>query len=190
MMAASMKKNSTKAATRAPPRRSVRILEKQFMWDCLRNTQDVMRSVYSFLSVYDRVHLAEVDKTFQNDAARGQVVGIYGDEGLDLFKAFETIKKWHDFEMSPRYQMDVARAFYVGDYIAIKAEWYTPSGGWDFDRIMVRRKAFLFHYESYENTHTILLIHSLFPLIMSHSSNILMFGNPTRRTRPLSSIRG
>jgi hypothetical protein len=109
------------------------------MWDCLRNTEDVMRHVYSFLSVYDRVHLAEVDKTFRDAEARGRVVGIYGDEGLDLLQAFETIKKWHDFEISPKHQMDEAIVLYRGDDIQIKAEWYTPEGGWDLGRILVRQ---------------------------------------------------
>jgi hypothetical protein len=80
MLTRSMKK-STKARTEAPSRRSVRILEKKFMWDCLRDTKDAMSHVYSFLSVYDCVHLAEVDTTFRDDEARGRVVGIYGNEG-------------------------------------------------------------------------------------------------------------
>jgi hypothetical protein len=145
MMAASMnrKRKSTKATTRGPPRRSVRIEEK-FMWDRLRNTEDLMHNVYSFLSVHDRVHIAEVDKTFRDDEARGRVVTIYGDDlGLDLLEAFETIKKWHDYEVSPRYQMDKTTLFYRGKAIEIKEEWYTPEGGWDLERIMVRRKRFL-----------------------------------------------
>jgi hypothetical protein len=62
------------------------------------------------------------------------VVGSYGDEGLDLLKeAFETIKKWHDYEMSsPRYQVDN----YKSPCFEFKANWYTRVGGWDLERIM------------------------------------------------------
>jgi hypothetical protein len=42
------------------------------MWDRLRNTKDAMHHIYSFLSVYDRVHVAELDKTFRDDEARGR----------------------------------------------------------------------------------------------------------------------
>jgi hypothetical protein len=64
------------------------------------------------------------------------VVGSYGDEGLDLLKAFETIKKWHDYEMSsPRYQVDN----YKNPCFEFKANWYTRVGGWDLVRIMVRQ---------------------------------------------------
>jgi hypothetical protein len=91
MMAASMNGNKRKSTTKAPPRRSARI-ENKFLWDRLRNTKDVMRHVYSFLSLYDRVHLAEVDRTFRDDKDRSTVVGSYGDEGLDLLEAFEKIK--------------------------------------------------------------------------------------------------
>jgi hypothetical protein len=136
------KTTTTTTTTGAPPRRSLRI-QKQFLWDCLRNTNDIMGHVYSFLSVYDLVHLAEVDKTFRDDEARGRVVGIYGHKGLDLLEAFETIKKWHDYEMSPRYQMDEMSMLYRGDQIVIKVEWYTPMRGWDLERIRVRRKFFL-----------------------------------------------
>jgi hypothetical protein len=63
---------------------------------------------------------------------------------LDLLKAFEMIKKWHDYEISPRYQMDEMGMHYRGDEIEIKAEWYTPEGGWNLERVMVRlRKFFL-----------------------------------------------
>jgi hypothetical protein len=146
------KKKSTKTTTTTgdPPRRSLRILEKQFMWDCLRNTNDIMGHVYSFLSVYDRVHLAEVDKTFRDDEARGRVVGIYGDEGLDLLKAFETIKKWHDYEMSPWYCVERGVEF------EIEEEWYTPMRGWDLERIMVRPNFFYFKARllNIQNAHT------------------------------------
>jgi hypothetical protein len=148
MMAASMnrKRKNAKATTRGPPRKSARIEEKLMMWDRLRNTEDVMHNIYSFLSVHDRVRIAEVDKTFRDDEARGRVVTIYGDHhGLDLLEAFETIKKWHDYEMSPRYQMKETPLFrrgdcieIRGDVIEIKEEWYTPEGGWDIVRIMVR----------------------------------------------------
>jgi hypothetical protein len=117
------------------------------MCDRLRNTEDLMHNIYSFLSVHDRVHIAEVDKTFRDDEARGRVVAIYGDHlGLNLLEAFEIIKKWHDYEMSPRYQMDKPTLFfelYEGNAIEVKEEWYTPEGGWDLERIMVRRNLFL-----------------------------------------------
>jgi hypothetical protein len=141
MMAASMKgkRKNTKARTTGapPPRRSVRLLGKDFMWDRLRNTQDIMRHIYSFLSIYDRVHLAEVDKTFRDDEDRGRVVGIYGDEGLDLLEAFKVIKEWHEYQISLTHQMDQR------DDIEIKAEWYTPEGEWDLERIVVRFMFFL-----------------------------------------------
>jgi hypothetical protein len=149
MMAASLKgnkrnKGTTKAPPRAPPRRSARI-ENKFLWDRLRNTKDVMRHVYSFLSVYERVHVAEVDRTFRDDEDRGTVVGSYGDEGLDLLEAFEKIKEWHYCEMSPEYQMEMNK-YYRGDEIEVRAEWYTPEGGWDLERIMVRRMFILMHH--------------------------------------------
>jgi hypothetical protein len=162
MMAASMKgnkrnKGTTKAppVPRAPPRRSARI-ENKFLWDRLRNTKDVMRHVYSYLSVYDRVHIAEVDRTFRDDRDRGTVVGSYGEEGLDLLKAFELIKKWHDFEMSPDCIMDETSMFFQGEEIEIRADWYTPEGGWDLERIVVRRM-FLFAAGSFipKRSHTI-----------------------------------
>jgi hypothetical protein len=140
MMAASMKgsKRDKAPPPRAPPpsRRSARIIENKFMWDCLRSTKDVMRHVYSFLSVYDRVHIAEVDRTFRDDEDRGTVVGSYGDEGLDLLEAFEKIKKWQAFEMTPDYMMDEWSMLYRGEDIEIRAEWYTPEGGWNIERIM------------------------------------------------------
>jgi hypothetical protein len=102
-----------------------------------------MRHVYSFLSVYDRVHVAEVDKTFRDDEDRGRVVGIFGDEGLDLLQAFTRIKEWHDYEISSTHQMDETIMLYRGDGIEIKAEWYAPEGGWDLERIVVRLKLFL-----------------------------------------------
>ena len=138
-------KSNIKATTTvgATPRLSARmILEKNnSMWDRLRNTKDIMRHVYSFLSVYDRVHLAQVDKTFRDDnEARGRVVGIYGDEGLDLLEAFETIQKWQTYEMTPRYQMNEMSMGYRGEEFEINEEWYTAEEGWDLERIMVRRK--------------------------------------------------
>jgi hypothetical protein len=162
MMAASMKgdkrnKSTTKAP--APPRRSARI-ENKFLWDRLRNTEDVMRHVYSFLSFYDRVHLTEVDRTFRDDEDRVTVVASYGDDGLDLLEAFEKIKKRQDYEMSLDYQMEM-NTFYRGGEIEVRAEWYTPEGGWDLERIMVRRMFFLMHHggllldHSFENAHTI-----------------------------------
>jgi hypothetical protein len=140
MMAASMKGNKrNKGTTKAPPRRSARI-ENKFLWDRLRNTKDVMRRVYSFLSVYDRVHVAEVDRTFRDDADRGRTVGSYGDAGLDLLEAFEKIKKWHEFEVSPDYiRHAIVKNFYTqGGWFNISAEWYTLEGRWDVERIMVR----------------------------------------------------
>jgi hypothetical protein len=148
MMAASMKGNKRKSTTkapvpRAPPRRSARI-ENKLMWDRFRNTKDVMRHVYSFLSVYDRVHVAEVDRTFRDDEDRGRTVGSYGDAELDLLKAFEMIKKWHDFEISPDYSMHaIVKNFYTeGGWFNISAEWYTLEGRWDVERIMVRSTMF------------------------------------------------
>jgi hypothetical protein len=65
------------------------------------------------------------------------VVGSYGDKGLlYLLEAFETIKKWHVFEISPEHQMDETTMVYLGYPIEIRAEWYTPEGGWSLERIM------------------------------------------------------
>jgi hypothetical protein len=185
LMTASMTGRKRKISKVRTPRRSARILEKKFMWDCLRKTEDVMRHVYSFLSVYDRVHLAEVDKIFRDDEARGSVVGSYGDEGLDLLKAFETIKKWHDFEITPRYQM-----YYRDDEIEIKAEWYTPEGGWDLDRIMVRRKSSSLQGRVLDHSKRLThMIHSFIPPILSHSMNVI-FKIVIERKRPFISSCG
>jgi hypothetical protein len=191
MMAASMKGNKRKStskapAPRAPPRRSARV-ENKFLWDRLRNTKDVMRHVYSYLSVSDLVHVAEVDRTFRDDEDRGTVVSSYGDEGLDLHEAFESVKKWHDFEMSPDYQMDETREFYVEREIEIRAEWYTPEGGWDLERIMVRNIFFLMQEgllldHSFEDAHT-----RFIPIILIMSHRMKVISVMTRRKRPFSS---
>jgi hypothetical protein len=65
---------------------------------------------------------------------------LHGDAGLDLLEAFEKIKKWHDFEMSPDHIWHALMDnFYRGDEIEIRAEWYTPEARWDVEGIMVRR---------------------------------------------------
>jgi hypothetical protein len=173
MIAASLKgnkrnKGTTKAPPRAPPRRSARI-EKKLMWDRLRNTNDVMRHVNSFLSIYDRVHVAEVDRTFRDDEDRGTVVGSYGDEGLDLLKAFEKIKKWHNFEMSPDCTMDETSMLYRREEIEIRPEWYTPEEGWNLERIMVRRIFFLMQRTRLLLDHSFENAHTRFIPILSHS---------------------
>jgi hypothetical protein len=194
MMAASMKGNKRKStskapAPRAPPRRSARV-ENKFLWDRLRNTKDVMRHVYSYLSVSDLVHVAEVDRTFRDDEDRGTVVSSYGDEGLDLHEAFESVKKWHDFEMSPDYQMDETREFYVEREIEIRAEWYTPEGGWDLERIMVRCMFFLM--QQFKGCFWIQRSHARFIpiiLILSHRLKVIFVitTTTTTRKRPFSS---
>jgi hypothetical protein len=73
-------------------RRPQRILDKKDAWDRLRNNQDTMRKIYSFLSIHVRVHLGEVIKAFRDDETRGAVVAVYVAEsgnatGVELLEA-------------------------------------------------------------------------------------------------------
>ena len=77
----------------APFRRSQRIVDKKDAWGRLRNNQDTMRKIYSFLSVHVRVHLGEVDKAFRDDETRGAVVAVYVAESSNAtgVKLLETL---------------------------------------------------------------------------------------------------
>jgi hypothetical protein len=106
-------------------------LEEKHCFDSLRSHEDVMRIVYSFLPVNERIHLGEVDKTFRDDKARGKIVAVYGEDNLDLLEAFQVLKRWKDFDDSPR-------SFEPGcSFGSVDPSWFTLEKGYDMQRAEV-----------------------------------------------------
>ena len=53
-----------------------------------------MTTICSFLPIKDRVQLEQVDKQFYSDERRGQVVGVYGNDCLDIEAALKKVRKY------------------------------------------------------------------------------------------------
>jgi hypothetical protein len=103
---------------------------KAGMWDRLHSSEAVMRTIYSFLTAYDRVHLGEVDRTFRDDKLRGTVVGVYGPYRLELPEAFQVLQRWKDYKDSPHCQK--------GSLPTIEPSWFTYEEGYDLTLVQVR----------------------------------------------------
>jgi hypothetical protein len=89
--------------------------------------------VYSFLPVNERIHLGEVDRIFRDDKARGKIVAVDGEDNLDLLEAFQVLKRWKDFDDSPR-------SFEPGcSFGSIDPSWFTVEKGYDMQRAEVSK---------------------------------------------------
>jgi hypothetical protein len=106
-------------------------LEAKHCFDSLRSHEDVMRIVYSFLPVNERIHLGEVDKTFRDDKARGKTAAVYGEDNLELLEAFQVFQRWKDFDDSPRSFMPGCR------FGSVDPSWFTVEKGYDMQRVEV-----------------------------------------------------
>jgi hypothetical protein len=109
-------------------------------WDHLRTNSDLRREIYSFLTAYDRVHLGEVDRAFQNDELRCNVVGIYGEERFDLLEAFLVLQRWKNSEDSPRFQNNMEGSWGREGHGGMSESWFTLESGYDLNRVEVRRR--------------------------------------------------
>jgi hypothetical protein len=109
-------------------------------WDHLRTNSDLRREIYSFLTAYDRVHLGEVDRAFQNDELRCNVVGIYGEERFDLLEAFLVLQRWKNSEDSPRFQNNMEGSWGREGHGGMPESWFTLESGYDLNRVEVRRR--------------------------------------------------
>jgi hypothetical protein len=61
------------------------------LFTSVRNNVALATLIYSFLPINDRVRLGEVDQHFYGDKDRGQVVGVYGDNCLDIQEALDKV---------------------------------------------------------------------------------------------------
>jgi hypothetical protein len=64
----------------------------------VRNNEALATLIYSYLPMNDRVRLGEVDKQFYADKDRGEIVGVYGDNYLNIQKALEKVRECVKYE--------------------------------------------------------------------------------------------
>jgi hypothetical protein len=64
----------------------------------VRNNEALATLIYSYLPMNDRVRLGEEDKQFYADKDRGEIVGVYGDNYLNIQKALEKVRECVKYE--------------------------------------------------------------------------------------------
>lgn len=72
-----------------------------FAFEDLRSKSDVMLSVYSFLTIRERVRLSEVNKAFRDDPGRGRIVAVYGPQNVGIDEALKSIRDYIAFDGTP-----------------------------------------------------------------------------------------
>jgi hypothetical protein len=114
----------------------------------VRNNVALATLVYSFLPMNDRVRLGEVDKQFYGDKDRGQIVGVYGDNYLNIQEALEKVREYLEYESMINSVREFSNnpyywdwVFEVGDgrpnWVAEKLErsWFDEKLGYDLNAV-------------------------------------------------------
>jgi hypothetical protein len=95
------------ASSEASPRPYMTRSRQRFNKRCLvdelfasvRNNVALVTLICSFLPIKDRIQLGQVDKQFYADDTRcGQVVGVYGDDCLDIEAALAKVREYVEYE--------------------------------------------------------------------------------------------
>jgi hypothetical protein len=66
----------------------------------VRNNAALVTMICSFLPIQDRVRLGQVDQQFYVDRGRGQIVGVYGNDCLDIKAALKKVRAHVKYEMN------------------------------------------------------------------------------------------
>jgi hypothetical protein len=141
-----MNEKKRSASSEVSPRPSKQRCLVDELFASVRNNVALVTLICSFLPIKDRVQLGQVDKQFYADDTRGQVVGVYGDDCLDIEAALEKVREYVEYEST----LNALRAFsntprcwnwvYEGgeaDWVADKLQdsWFDAELGWDLKAI-------------------------------------------------------
>jgi hypothetical protein len=94
-----MNEKKRSASSEASPRPSKQRCLVDELFASVRNNVALVTLICSFLPIEDRVQLGQVDKQFPlADEHRGQVVGVYGDDCLDIEAALKKVRRYVEYE--------------------------------------------------------------------------------------------
>jgi hypothetical protein len=90
------KRSASSEASSPRPSKQRCVVDELFT--SVRNNVALATIICSFLPIKDRVRLGQVDKQFYEDEHRGQIVGVYGDDSLDIEAALEKVREYAEYE--------------------------------------------------------------------------------------------
>jgi hypothetical protein len=121
-----------------------RLAVDQLFASVLRNNVALVALVTlicSFLPIQDRVRLGQVDKHFYGDEHRGQMVGVYGADCLDIKAALDKVREYMEYETTP-YSLSALGLGLPGNWwdeswVAEKFQdsWFDKKSGYDLKAI-------------------------------------------------------